>query len=127
MRSFSIADRQIDPFIQSFRSLHVTLETVVYNNKTCQSEEGIELSKCDMLELTEKAKVLAPEGRLFVARLEDGFVWEQICLFLGHPIPETRYPRGNAPQVFQKFADEILGPRIRNASLKVISAVLIPW
>ncbi|KAI1298206.1 hypothetical protein F5Y03DRAFT_386710 [Xylaria venustula] len=110
MRSFPFSTvRKIEPFIDGFCSLHNTLETVVYHNKTA-----------------EKAKALAPHDRLLVARLEDGFGWEQICPFLGHPIPETRYPRGNAPQEFQKMADDILVPRIRKASLMALSAVLVP-
>jgi hypothetical protein len=73
-----------------------------------------------------KTKALVPEDRLLVAKLEDGFGWEQICPFLGHPIPETRYPRGNAPHEFKKMANEFMAPAIRKAGLMAISAVLIP-
>ncbi|KAJ3569849.1 hypothetical protein NPX13_g5939 [Xylaria arbuscula] len=96
------------------------------DNKTCQSEEGIELSKQDTVELAKKVKALSPRGRLLVAKLEDGFGWEQLCPFLGAPIPKTRYPRGNAPQEFQRLANEVLMPRIRRAGLVAVSAVLIP-
>ncbi|KAI1421499.1 hypothetical protein F5Y12DRAFT_800896 [Xylaria sp. FL1777] len=127
MRAFPLsAVRKIDSFIERVCSLHITLEMVTYHNKTCQSEEGVDLSKRDTLELARKAKASAPRDRLLVARLEDGFGWEQICPFLGHPVPETRYPRGNAPQEFQKMADDILVPRIFRAGLMALSAVLIP-
>ncbi|RWA11229.1 hypothetical protein EKO27_g3881 [Xylaria grammica] len=127
MRGFPFsAIRKIDPFVEGFCSLHIILEAVTYHGKTCESEDGVELSKRDTLELNEKAKTLAPRDRLLVARLEDGFGWEQICPFLGHPIPEARYPRGNAPQEFQKMADELLMPRIRRAGLMALSAILIP-
>ncbi|TGJ87580.1 hypothetical protein E0Z10_g1235 [Xylaria hypoxylon] len=68
--------RKFDSFIEGFCSLHVTFETVTYHGKTCKSEEGNELSKRDTLELAEKAKTIAPQDRLLVARLEDGFGWE---------------------------------------------------
>ncbi|KAK5634861.1 hypothetical protein RRF57_010574 [Xylaria bambusicola] len=120
------AIRRMDSFIDSFCSLHVTLEKVTYHNKTCQSEEGIKLSELDTIEVAKKAKALAPPDRLLVAKLEDGFGWEQLCPFLGHPIPETRYPRGNAPKEFQKMADDLLVPRVRKAGLMALSAVLVP-
>ncbi|KAI1368235.1 hypothetical protein F5Y08DRAFT_279762 [Xylaria arbuscula] len=120
------AIRKIDSFVDGFCSLHGTLEEVIYHNKTCQSEEGIELSKQDTVELAKKVKALSPRGRLLVAKLEDGFGWEQLCPFLGAPIPKTRYPRGNAPQEFQRLANEVLMPRIRRAGLVAVSAVLIP-
>jgi hypothetical protein len=41
-------------------------------------------------------------------RLEDGLGWEQICPFLGHKIPEVRYPRGNDPKEFSKEIEKYL-------------------
>ncbi|KAI1484878.1 hypothetical protein F5X96DRAFT_683262 [Biscogniauxia mediterranea] len=46
---------------------------------------------------------LVPPEKLLVVRLEDGLGWEEICPFLGHEIPETRYPRGNDPKEFGKL------------------------
>ncbi|KAI1131871.1 hypothetical protein F5Y10DRAFT_232745 [Nemania abortiva] len=126
-RSFPLsAIRRVDSFVEAFCSLHNVLEAVTYHGKTCQSAEGVEASKRDTVKLVETAKASAPKDRLLVVKLEDGFGWEQICPFLGHPIPETRYPRGNAPQEFQKMGDEILVPRIRRAGLMALSAVMIP-
>ncbi|KAI0505714.1 hypothetical protein F5B22DRAFT_626990 [Xylaria bambusicola] len=127
LRSFPFtAIRRMDSFVDIFCSLHVTLEKVYFHNKTCQSEEGIKLSERDTVEQAKRAKALVPPDRLLVAKLEDGFGWEQLCPFLGHPIPEARYPRGNAPQEFQKMADDLLVPRVRKAGLTALSAVLIP-
>ncbi|KAI0402825.1 hypothetical protein F4802DRAFT_599638 [Xylaria palmicola] len=126
-RAFPLsAIRRVDSFIDAFCALHNVFEEIIYHGKTCESEDGIEASRRDTLELGEKAKALTPKDRLLVARLENGFGWEQICPFLGHPIPDTRYPRGNAPEQFQKMADEILVPRIRKVSLMALSTVLIP-
>ncbi|KAI0017055.1 P-loop containing nucleoside triphosphate hydrolase protein [Xylariomycetidae sp. FL0641] len=47
-------------------------------------------------------KLLPPE-KLLVVKLEDGLGWEEICPFLGHPVPAQRYPRGNDPQEFSKL------------------------
>ncbi|KAI5925159.1 P-loop containing nucleoside triphosphate hydrolase protein [Camillea tinctor] len=48
-------------------------------------------------------KKLVPPERLLVVKLEDGLGWEEICPFLGHEAPETRYPRGNDPKEFGKL------------------------
>ncbi|KAI1148780.1 hypothetical protein F4825DRAFT_464628 [Nemania diffusa] len=120
------AIRKVDTFVEAFCSLHNVLETVTYHGGKCQDEEGVEASKRDTLQQAETAKALVPKDRLLVAKLEDGFGWEEICPFLGHPIPETRYPRGNAPQEFHKMGNEILGPRIRRAGLMALSAAVIP-
>ncbi|GAW27043.1 putative NAD dependent epimerase protein [Rosellinia necatrix] len=117
---------KLDSFVEAFCSLHVVLETVCYHGKMCDSEEGTKASEGDTLQLAEKAKALAPSDRLLVAKLEDGFGWEQICPFLGHPIPETRYPRGNAPEEFKKMGDELLGPRILRAGIMALSTALVP-
>ncbi|TRX91465.1 hypothetical protein FHL15_007689 [Xylaria flabelliformis] len=126
-RTFPLsAIRKVDPYVEAFCSLHNVLETIVYYGKTCDDAEGIEGSRRDTVDLSEKAKALVPKDRLLVARLEDGFGWEQICPFLGHPIPATRYPRGNAPEEFKKMGDEILVPRIQKAGLMALSTALIP-
>ncbi|KAI0108866.1 hypothetical protein GGR51DRAFT_513390 [Nemania sp. FL0031] len=126
-RSFPLsAIRKVDSFVEAFCSLHNALETVTYHGKTCQDAEGVKASERDTMQLAAIAKAKAPKDRLLVVRLEDGFGWEQICPFLGHPIPETRYPRGNAPQEFKKMGDEILVPRIVRAGLMAVSAVVIP-
>ncbi|KAI0182398.1 hypothetical protein EV127DRAFT_449680 [Xylaria flabelliformis] len=126
-RTFPLsAIRKVDPYVEAFCSLHNVLETVVYYGKTCDDAEGIEGSRRDTVDLSEKAKALVPKDRLLVARLEDGFGWEQICPFLGHSIPATRYPRGNAPEEFKKMGDEVLVPRIKKAGLMALSTALIP-
>ncbi|KAJ8119944.1 hypothetical protein ONZ43_g3220 [Nemania bipapillata] len=126
-RSFPLsAIRRVDSFVEAFCSLHNALETVTYHGGECQDEKGVEASKRDTLQQAKTAKALTPKDHLLVAKLEDGFGWEQICPFLGHQIPEARYPRGNAPQEFHKMGNEILGPRIRRAGLMAVSAAVVP-
>ncbi|KAI1341189.1 hypothetical protein F5Y15DRAFT_26843 [Xylariaceae sp. FL0016] len=124
-RTFPLtAVARLDSFIADFCSLHHVLEDVCYHGK--HIEGGSEDAKRDTVEGNAKAKALAPKDRLLVAKLEDGFGWEQICPFLGHDIPEMPYPQGNAPAEFKKMADEILAPRIRKAGLIAVSFILVP-
>ncbi len=79
-----------------------------------------------IIDSTATARKLVPKDQLLVCKLEDGFGWEEICPFVGADIPETKYPRGNAPAEMEKMFMEVMGPRIRNAGLKVLTSVLIP-
>lgn len=74
----------------------------------------------------EKVKTLLPSEQLLVAKLEDGFGWEEICPFLGVDIPDTKYPRGNAPHQFTQLFNDAMMPRIRNAFIKIASVVVVP-
>jgi hypothetical protein len=69
---------------------------------------------------------LIPKDRLAVFKLEDGFGWEQICPFLGKSVPETPYPRGNAPEEFHRMAKTILAPAFMKAIALVVTVVLVP-
>lgn len=75
---------------------------------------------------TETARRLVPADQLLVCKLEDGFGWEEICPFVGVDIPETKYPRGNAPAEMEKMFIEVMGPRIRRAAFKILTSVLVP-
>lgn len=71
-------------------------------------------------------KRLVPKEKLGYFTLEDGFGWEQICPHLGKPIPEQRYPRGNAPKEFEALTMRLLGPSFKKAAAIVITTVLVP-
>ena len=73
-----------------------------------------------------KAKDLVPGNQLLVAKLEDGFGWEQICPFLGQAIPDTPYPRGNAPAEFEALGKKILAPGIWKVGVLFMTSVAIP-
>lgn len=69
---------------------------------------------------------LVPKEKLVIFQLEDGFGWEQICPHLGQPIPETPYPKGNAPEQFKELAAAALTPKIIRGLLKLATMVLAP-
>lgn len=71
-------------------------------------------------------KTLVPKEKLSCFSLEDEFGWEQICPVLGKPIPEQRYPRGNAPKEFNDLTMTLLGPSFKKAAAIVITTVLVP-
>ena len=67
-----------------------------------------------------------PGEQLLVAKLEDGFGWEEICPFLGVEIPTVRYPKGNAPAEFKKIGDDLFGPRFARVGAIAITTTLVP-
>ncbi|KAL5362709.1 P-loop containing nucleoside triphosphate hydrolase protein [Aspergillus floccosus] len=75
------------------------------------------------VEYIETIKGKLPKDRLLVVKLEDGLGWEQICPFLGLPIPEQKYPRGNDPDTFKKIVEDYLQPRVTAAMLKLGTVV----
>lgn len=70
-------------------------------------------------------KNTVPKERLLVVKLEDGLGWEQICPFLGVPITEEKYPRGNEVDKFQGLAEDYFKKRTRAAMLN-LGALLVP-
>ncbi|KAK8133690.1 hypothetical protein PG984_005702 [Apiospora sp. TS-2023a] len=55
-----------------------------------------------------KVKAIVPPKQLKVCRLEDGFGWNEICPYLGVPVPETEWPSRNAPEEFFQISDKAL-------------------
>ncbi|KAI1500169.1 hypothetical protein F5X99DRAFT_387227 [Biscogniauxia marginata] len=124
-RSFPLAAiRWIDGYTDAFCTLHDALEYAFFRGKGI--ENGIEDAVREHLEGIAKAKAMVPREQLLVAKLEDGFGWEEICPFLGNEIPAVRYPKGNAPAEFKKIGDDIFGPKIAKFAVIAITAVLVP-
>jgi hypothetical protein len=73
----------------------------------------------------ELAKEVIPADRLHIITLENGVDWEDICPFLGLPIPDEPYPMPNDPASFKKLVDGFLKPRMRAAIIR-LSAVALP-
>ncbi|KAI1450458.1 P-loop containing nucleoside triphosphate hydrolase protein [Annulohypoxylon stygium] len=63
-----------------------------------------------------EVKRLVPPEQLLVCKLEDGFGWDEICPYLGVPIPDTEWPSLNKPEEFH----EIAGPKVQRAFIKGI-------
>ncbi|KAG6020786.1 hypothetical protein E4U41_002726 [Claviceps citrina] len=72
------------------------------------------------------AKRVLPADRLCYFRLEDGLGWEQICPFLGIPIPDEPFPDANVQENFGKGVFGWLGPKIEDAALKLGGLVAVP-
>ncbi len=75
---------------------------------------------------SKKCKTLLGKDKLLVARLEDGFGWDEICPFLGIETPDFKYPIGNAPAEFERMMTAQMKPIILKAALKILTAVLVP-
>lgn len=73
----------------------------------------------------EKAKQIIPADRLCLIQLEDGLDWENICPFLGLPIPNQAYPGRNEPEKFKKLVEGFLQPKVTAAFMR-LGAVAIP-
>lgn len=73
----------------------------------------------------EFVKKTLPKDRLLAVKLEDGLGWEQICPFLGLPIPDMQYPRGNEPGEFQAIVEGWMRPWIHVAAGN-LAAVMVP-
>ncbi|KAI3338730.1 P-loop containing nucleoside triphosphate hydrolase protein [Ustulina deusta] len=64
-------------------------------------------------------KRFAPPKQLKVFKLEDGFGWNELCSYLGIPIPDIPWPSLNTPEEFHSLA----GPKIQTAISKGIAGV----
>ncbi len=72
-----------------------------------------------------EVKRLVPPEQLKVCKLEDGFGWEEICPYLGVPIPDMEWPSLNKPEEFH----EIIKPKVQAAfrnGLICATSVLVP-
>ncbi|KAI2471010.1 P-loop containing nucleoside triphosphate hydrolase protein [Annulohypoxylon bovei var. microspora] len=72
-----------------------------------------------------EVKKIVPPKQLLVCKLEDGFGWDEICPYLGVPIPDTEWPSLNKPEEFH----EVAGPKVKRAVMKGIvgtTSMMIP-
>lgn len=74
---------------------------------------------------------MVPKDRLLVVSLEDGLDWKEICPFLGHDIPNTRYPRGNEPKEFVKLMNGWIAkgvfPLLATTAAIVAPVIALSW
>ncbi|KAJ2978771.1 hypothetical protein NQ176_g3631 [Zarea fungicola] len=116
--------QHIDAPIGAFASLNLVMFNLFFHGRG--SKGGIELAKADMISDGEKARRLLPKNQLLSVMLEDGFGWEEICPFLGVPIPNEKYPRGNAPAEFDKLLGSFIGGRLLSVGFKAVGSVVVP-
>lgn len=70
-------------------------------------------------------KRVIPADRLCHIRLEEGLGWEQICPFLGVPIPDQEYPDHNAPDKFEAIVQGVVKPMLTRAVIR-FATICIP-
>ncbi|KAE8149316.1 P-loop containing nucleoside triphosphate hydrolase protein [Aspergillus avenaceus] len=107
-----------------FFRLNVTMYRAISDATSPGDPENEAALRRNYVEYIKLAKSILPEDRLLVVKLEDGLGWEQICPFLGLPIPDQEYPRGNEPEKFQKLVESHLGPKLQAATLRLGSLVV---
>lgn len=72
----------------------------------------------------DEVKKIAPPERLLVLSLEQGFGWDEICGFLGQPVPNEPYPRINSMSDFHVLAEMIVGPSVKKTWIGLTSSAI---
>ncbi|EAW20279.1 uncharacterized protein NFIA_099130 [Aspergillus fischeri NRRL 181] len=117
--------KHFDKELGTFLALNTTLYAVVADS-TKPGQPGNEAAlRRNYVEYIKAVKNTVPKDRLLVVKLEDGLGWEQICPFLGVPIPEEKYPGGNDADNFKGLVEEYFNERTRAAMLR-LGALLVP-
>ncbi|KAI0453603.1 P-loop containing nucleoside triphosphate hydrolase protein [Xylaria acuta] len=83
------------------------------------SEEGRKALVENYKSYIAEVKRLVPPEQLKVVKLEDGLGWNELCPYLGVPIPDTPWPSLNTPEEFHA----IVGPKMRTAASKGMASV----
>ncbi|RLL97443.1 hypothetical protein CFD26_107077 [Aspergillus turcosus] len=117
--------KHLDEELGVFLALNTTVYAAMADG-TKPGQAGNEAAlRRNYVEYIKAVKNTVPNERLLVVKLEDGLGWEQICPFLGVPIPEEKYPRGNEVDNFQGMADDYFKKRTRAAMFN-LGALLVP-
>ncbi|KAJ5619816.1 hypothetical protein N7510_003800 [Penicillium lagena] len=107
----------------------LALNEVIYQGLACGTKPGSpgneQILASYYAEYIKMAKATIPADRLRVIQLEDGLGWEDICPFLGVPIPSADYPGRNEPEKFQGLVQGFITPLITAAALR-LSVVAVP-
>ncbi|OTA59145.1 hypothetical protein K449DRAFT_436104 [Hypoxylon sp. EC38] len=85
-----------------------------YTNGYGSSPEGLKYMAENYRKYIAEVKRLVPPEQLKVCKLEDGFGWEEICPYIGVPVPDEPWPSLNTPEEFH----EIGGPKMKKAAMK---------
>ncbi|KAI1497256.1 P-loop containing nucleoside triphosphate hydrolase protein [Biscogniauxia marginata] len=71
-----------------------------------------------------EVKRIVPPEQLKVCKLEDGFGWNEICPYLGVPIPETDWPSLNTPDEFHSIVRPNIDASIRKGIIGMTSVII---
>ncbi|KAJ8205217.1 hypothetical protein LV164_005625 [Aspergillus fumigatus] len=110
--------KHFDEELGIFLALNTTVYAVVADS-TKPGQPGNEAAlRRNYVEYIKAVKNTVPKDHLLVIKLEDGLGWEQICPFLGVPIPEEKYPRGNDADNFKGLVENYFRERTRAAMVR---------
>ncbi|OTA93762.1 hypothetical protein M434DRAFT_284961 [Hypoxylon sp. CO27-5] len=87
---------------------------IYYTNGYGSSPEGLKYMAENYRKYIAEVKRLVPPEQLKVCKLEDGFGWEEICPYIGVPVPDEPWPSLNTPEEFH----ELGGPKMKKAKMK---------
>ncbi|KAI1817445.1 P-loop containing nucleoside triphosphate hydrolase protein [Poronia punctata] len=83
------------------------------------SEQGREMMVKNYKSYIAEVKRLVPPEQLKICRLEDGFGWNEICPYLGVPIPDTPWPQLHTADEFHT----IVKPMVVDAVWKAMASL----
>ncbi|KAI4858568.1 hypothetical protein F4820DRAFT_227009 [Hypoxylon rubiginosum] len=105
--------KYFDSFASSMSFMGTTVQRYYTNGYELTPEGQKQLAENYKTYIAEVKRLVPPE-RLKVCKLEDGFGWDEICPYLGVPIPDVKWPSLNTPEEFH----EITGPKLQRAFMK---------
>ncbi|KAH9908526.1 P-loop containing nucleoside triphosphate hydrolase protein [Xylariomycetidae sp. FL2044] len=90
---------------------------------------GTERGRRNMVRVYEEyiaeVKRTVPPAQLKVCRLEDGFGWNEVCPYIGVPVPDMPWPSINRPDEFHTIAAPTFERAVKKTAMACIS-VLVP-
>ncbi|KAH8681036.1 P-loop containing nucleoside triphosphate hydrolase protein [Xylariales sp. PMI_506] len=115
--------RKFDEFIDEFfKFTWVFIDVITHT--TGLNDAGWTRARQHYVDYITTCKKLVPPEQLKCVVLEEGLGWEEICPFLGLPIPEEEYPRGNDPLEFKGIVEDCLAPGIKKALFSTGAALV---
>ncbi|KAI1760996.1 P-loop containing nucleoside triphosphate hydrolase protein [Hypoxylon sp. FL1150] len=117
-RSFPmVIFKHFDAFAYNMSTMGLAIQSY-YTNGYELTPEGQKQLVENYKSYIAEVKRLVPPERLKVCKLEDGFGWDELCPFLGVPVPDRPWPSLNTPEEFH----EVAGPKLQRAFLKGLVA-----
>ncbi|KPM43299.1 hypothetical protein AK830_g3291 [Neonectria ditissima] len=103
LKRFPLAQlRHINSWTRAFSDMADALCAHLWGPWAPQDNEGLEHARQLYRRHNADVVKLVPAEKLLVVKLEDGLSWDTICPFLGKPVPDVPYPRGNDPKQYMK-------------------------
>ncbi|KAG6139275.1 hypothetical protein E4U28_003901 [Claviceps purpurea] len=110
-------------YLYWFLNLNCTLYGAIADGTDPGGKNNREVMRRNYISYINMAKRILPADRLCYFRLEDGLSWEQICPFLGIPIPDEPFPDANVQENFKNVVSPRVGEPIAVYSVGRVDAV----